>query len=299
MESESIGRIKARRPVAAVILSVLHPGLGQIYCGQFGRGMALFAVALCLETMGMFMFALMGSALVILPLVSFATYQVLMLYSAVSAGIKAGRIGADYRLRDYNRWWFYLLLMLLTVPLAIGAALTVRTHMVQAFYSDGDAMQPTIRQGDRVLVSKRVYRDAPPRRGDVIAHVYANDRSSRRLKRIIALAGDTVGIRAGQVYVNDRPLAQARVDAEGNVYVEANNGVTYRILLPPPPTTQPAEAANHPSVTVPVGHCYVLNDNRAHDDDSRSYGPVPLTDVIGRVEWTYWPRRRSLRPQKE
>ncbi|MCJ7545115.1 MAG: S26 family signal peptidase [Phycisphaerae bacterium] len=59
-----------------------------------------------------------------------------------------------------------------------------------------------------------------------------------------------------------------------------------------------APAGDFAALVVPHGRCFVLCDARGQTRDSRSFGPVPLGDVLGRVEWVYWPRLKDVRPLK-
>ena len=84
------------------------------------------------------------------------------------------------------------------------------------------------------------------------------------IKRVIGLPGETVEIRDGQVYINGKLLDEPFVAEE----------------------TQPGRNGQ---VTVPPLHVYVLGDNRNHSNDSRSFGPVPIENIVGRAWVSYWP----------
>jgi signal peptidase I len=152
-------------------------------------------------------------------------------------------------------------------------------------------------------------------RGDIVVLHNPNNRSQANIKRVVALPGDTVEIKDGLLYVNDKKLerqlvgpsaAEGSETLSGEIYWETNGSAKYRVLSAPPtaptaPTT--ALTATAPSAksddlarrTVPNGRCLVLGDNRSHSSDSRDYGPVPLADLIGRAECIYWPRWENLR----
>ena len=109
------------------------------------------------------------------------------------------------------------------------------------------------------------------------------------------MPGETVGIKNNVVVVNDKPLEYDPVDSEafsaiknqvdGNVLEEVNGDARYKIMLK---GTDPAYS-DFKKITVPNGHCFVLADNRGRSSDSRHFGPVPLADIKGRVDYIYLP----------
>jgi signal peptidase I len=121
------------------------------------------------------------------------------------------------------------------------------------------------------------------RRGDRIVFVNPNERDQSYVKRVVALPGDTVEVRGGDLFVNGVGLAQLPGSAE-NVRVEVNGDARYPIVVgAPADDSRPTRASG--LVQVPNGHCFVLGDNRNHSIDSRDVGPVPLADVVGRVDY--------------
>ena len=102
-----------------------------------------------------------------------------------------------------------------------------------------------------------------------------------------------VEIKDNVIYINDVPLRYDEIDKQelsvikrqvhGKVLRETNGDVSYKIML----TDAPSQYFNR--ITVPDGHCFVLGDNRNNSSDSRHFGPVPLVDVKGRVDYIYFP----------
>jgi signal peptidase I len=125
------------------------------------------------------------------------------------------------------------------------------------------SMQPTLYAGDFVLVNKIAYKFGSPHRGDVIVFKYPPDPTQvPYIKRIIGLPGDQVHITNGQVYVNGVQLYEpylASTTSRGGDW------------------------------TVPANELFVMGDNRNNSSDSRSWGFVPMYDVIGKAELVYWP----------
>lgn len=125
------------------------------------------------------------------------------------------------------------------------------------------SMQPTLYAGNFVLVNKLAYRIGEPSRGDVIVFKYPPDPGQTPyIKRVIGLPGDVIEINGGTVKVNGQALIEP--------YLMSN-------------TSRGGEW------TVPEGNLFVMGDNRNNSSDSRSWGFVPLENVLGKAEVVYWP----------
>ena len=312
METTTTARIKRRRPLVAVLLSLLAPGLGHVYCGRFGKGLLLYFIGTILGVPGLLGILPMGLGYPIVGMIAIAAGVGIWIYAIENARRTAKRTCSDYVPRDYNRWWVYLILAVLPMPISVGGAFYLREVMLQAFYVPSKSMYPTIRFGERVLANKMTYRREPVRRGDIIVFPNPNKRHQKNIKRVVALPGDTVEMVDNQLIVNARKLETTRVgdsaagddtQRAGDIVQELNDSFTYRILLALQADTGTTDDAcrksrNFPKTTVPNGHCFVLGDNRNRSHDSRDYGPVPLRDIVGRVDYIYHPRWVKLRDRR-
>ena len=153
---------------------------------------------------------------------------------------------------------------LLTTALpAVLIALLVNVFVAEAVaIEDGPSMQPNLYSGDRMLTEKISYLFHPPRRGDVVV-VDRPGNQKTLVKRVIAVAGETIEVRSGHAWVNGQPIDEP--------WVEQFGGPGYG-----------------PEV-VPEDHVFILGDNRAVSHDSRAIGPVPVDSVRGHVVLVYWP----------
>jgi len=126
------------------------------------------------------------------------------------------------------------------------------------------SMQPALYPGDYVIVNKLAYRfDSTPNRGDVIVFRYPpNPEAIPYIKRVIGLPGDQVHISDGKVYVNGQQLIEPYLQAD------TSRGGDW---------------------SVPPGQLFVMGDNRNNSSDSRTWGFVPLGNIIGRAELIYLP----------
>jgi len=150
-----------------------------------------------------------------------------------------------------------------TVIPAILIAVVINLYLAQATQVLGRSMEPTLHTSQRVVVEKVTYNFVHgPRRGDIVV-IDMPDQSDRLIKRVIGLAGETLEIRDGRVYIDGEVLDESWTVRQG--------GGTYG------PTT------------IPPLHVFVLGDNRGASNDSRSFGPVHVDYLIGRAWFSYWP----------
>jgi len=150
---------------------------------------------------------------------------------------------------------------------ALLVAFVIKTFLLQAFYIPSLSMAPTLKINDRVLVNKLSYDLHEVNRGDlVVFESPANEGSATKdlIKRVVGLSGDTVESRDGRMVVNGEVLDEP--------YLE--DGVT----------TGPLE-----KVTIPPNHVWVMGDNRSNSRDSRFFGAIPESLIIGRAFVRVWP----------
>ncbi len=169
---------------------------------------------------------------------------------------------------------------------AIGLALVVQAFIVKPYRIPSPSMNDTLLPGDRVLVNRLVYHFRDVHRGDIIVFHYPVDTSYVFIKRVVGLPGDTLQVKDGLLYVNGAQLSEP--------YIRKVNGVpeTTEPGQPMPGSTMlPAWSLKEP-YTVPAGNYFVMGDNRTESDDSRTWGPVPAKDLIGRAFFIYWPVTR-------
>lgn len=149
--------------------------------------------------------------------------------------------------------------------LSLAVAVLIVTFIAQPFVVDGTSMEPSLVDGERLIVDKMSYRVGAPARGDVVVFRFPADRRERFIKRVIGLPGETVSIRDGKVLVNGRALTEAYL-------ADATFG-------------------EYGPVRVPRGRLFVLGDNRANSRDSRypEVGMVSDRDLVGKAVAAYWP----------
>jgi signal peptidase I len=206
------------------------------------------------------------------------------------------------------------------IALALGIALLIKAFLVQAFYIPSASMEPTLTQGDRVLVNKLSYRFGDPERGDVIvfrdpypdpceegdapragcneglprkalnwfAEVFGLPTGDTRdfIKRIVALPGETIEMHNGDVYT----CAEAGCDP-----VDEDGRPVDGELAEFASTAEEGPQKDDdtiPEFVVPDDNYYVLGDNRANSSDSRTFRSITRDDIVGKAFVTVWPPTR-------
>ncbi len=287
-----------RLPWLAALLSFIIVGLGQVYAGRLIRGLVFSLATGLVLSASLVLLAGVGP----LPTVPFGVLAViaalgLTVAAAIDAYWIAARTSPDYELKPYNHPAVYVLLGLLVLGNSIGYTLHIRSTLFTAFRVPAASMYPTIGINDRILVDRTAYRRTDPQRGDIVVfHPPTGEWRNNYIKRVIALGGDTVSMKNGELYVNGQPLSRAQVSPaspgrtasqvpQGNIYQEHNGSAQYEIFL----AANPQGVLDFAEITVPEHHCFVLGDNRAESRDSRHFGPIPYALIIGRATYIYWP----------
>jgi len=175
--------------------------------------------------------------------------------------------------------------------IAVIFATFARTFVLQAFKIPTGSMEENLLVGDHVLVNKFVYgptvsqieeRLLPRRqirRGDVVVFKFPEDPSRDFIKRCVGLPGDVIEIKSKRLVVNGQMV-------EDLSYTRHDDPRTYpRSLLM---SSSYRRRDNFGPYTVPAGNYFCMGDNRDNSNDSRFWGPVPASHVLGRAFMVYW-----------
>jgi signal peptidase I len=167
-----------------------------------------------------------------------------------------------------SAWWAFE--WLCVIALALVLALGVRTFVIQTFFIPSGSMEPTLNIGDRILVFKLAYDFTNPATGDVVvfkappAEQCGDPSVTDLVKRIIGLPGETIWSERNTIYIDGKPLRQ--------------DWPHYKLLLTPI-TRQ----------LVKPNHYFMMGDNHPASCDSRDWGQLPRSDIIGKVVLKIWP----------
>ncbi|MEE9334594.1 MAG: signal peptidase I [Granulosicoccaceae bacterium] len=258
--------VSPRRPIFAVLLSVLAPGLGHVYAGSLKKGLLLsvFAFVALLNAGMMFdLSTFYATVLLRLGLVGF------YLYVFISVFLLA-RKNKAYTLKKFNRWYIYLAMFVVLASLAnVFVAHANSILGTTTFRIVSNSMAPTVQQGDFISVDTRY---SVPVVGDVVVFVYPKDRSKDYVFRIAAIGGDTISIKDGIVTLN------------GQAESALNVAISRRQSKP---------SVSMDRLAIPEDEIFVLGDWRDNSNDSRYWGTVPVGDIVGKVRSIWFSKTRD------
>ena len=182
--------------------------------------------------------------------------------------------------------WTRLLKYLFRVPLTYRLA-----NLVTAvrFVVKGDSMAPSFSREQYILVSRLAYLWQGPNRGDVVVLKHPKRRSRNYIKRIIGLPGETILVRGASAYINGTLLREPYLN--GKMGSEDPSGPA-NVSSQYSGSTRDLEKDSGPvrEWSLDEEQYFVMGDNRANSDDSRSLGPLDRELIVGRAWARYWPR---------
>ncbi len=162
-----------------------------------------------------------------------------------------------------------------TLVIALSIFLIVYLFLIQPHQVNGQSMVPNFQSGDYVLTDKISYRLGKPEMGDVV--VFHSPPSAHCptgtgcdfIKRVVGLPGDTIEIKDNSIYLNGQVLREE--------YIPNN----YK--------TKPGNYTQSKVVTLAADEYFVVGDNRSYSSDSRAWGPIDRSMIVGRAFFRYWP----------
>jgi len=313
---------KKRKRWVAALLSLLVTGLGQLYNGQLKKALLYHSLLWLALFIGgtiiaefpfpssngviLFLFSLLASSQseplrVFLPSLILVS---IILYTHIDSITTARKHEYTYQLKNYNRWYIYLVIIIASWVLIYPI---IRTVWFRPSRIIGNGVADTLINGDFVLVNKLIYgAELPlfklhlpkwrnPRLGDIMMYKSVTDPSQDFINRCIAEGGQTVGIEDGVVYIDGVPegameFIKKSFDYEEDHYILYYQITTHRgqIYTIRHYEDHNLRAENYGPVRVPEGHYFVMGDNRDNTSDSRSWGFLPANNIVGQLKMIYW-----------
>ena len=163
---------------------------------------------------------------------------------------------------------------IVVIVIAFIVSLLIRRYVVEFYQVPTGSMIDTIEEGDYVVGEKISFYMRSPEQGDIVTFTDPVDPDTTLIKRVIATGGQTVDLIDGSVYVDGKALLEPYTDGKESL-----------------PLSESVAEISYP-YTVPEGYIWVMGDNRSESLDSRFFGAVPVSDVMARAFWTYWPLDR-------
>ena len=171
---------------------------------------------------------------------------------------------------------------ILLIAGALIIALVVKTFLFQAFYIPSDSMVPTLKTNDRVIVNKLSYKLHSVHRGDIVVFKTPKGPDGQPIdptikdlvKRVIGLPGDIVSAKDGRILINGKVLDESYLPAGT---LSDCTGFAAQCF---------------PTRAIPADHYWVMGDNRTESRDSRYFGAITKSEIVGRVFVRIWPLNR-------
>lgn len=274
------GAIRRRRhPLIAALLALTGPGLGHLYAGNLGMaiGMAMLAIVFVnVLFLSMIHTGTEQASLLALFGTGCLAYIVQMAY----AWSTAGRRPADFILRPYNRWYYYLIWWLAMAIVLLFTGSIFGDY--RSFRTPSTSMEGALFWGDRFIADMRAYEVAGPARGDIAIFVCPCDSSTLYIKRCVGVPGDTVQIIDKLLYINGAPS----IEPSTAQFIDTTSDGAHSIHPRPAGTVDSRD--NYGPYVVPLDHFFMLGDNRDNSHDSRYWGFVPRDMMLGRALRIYF-----------
>lgn len=267
------------------MFSLLLPGLGHLYAGQ-----PRLAVQRWLITAGVA--AAGGLAFVFVPYflvgpVGFFTSGIVYVWVAVDASKVAALAGEEYQLRRYNRWYVYLVVILM---FGVTWEVIVASRY-EAYRIPSGAMEPTVLIGDFIFVSTGQRSVDAIGYGSIVAFESREDPRLTVLKRVVAIGGDTVQMTSNVLYRNGDPMAEPYVQFLDDVTDPQDPQMAWQmpyVLGSVALSSYRPTLKNWGPLLVPPDSMFVLGDNRDRSYDSRYYGFIGRDQMVGRASRIYY-----------
>ncbi|MBI4029025.1 MAG: signal peptidase I [Candidatus Blackburnbacteria bacterium] len=169
---------------------------------------------------------------------------------------------------NWPRVWKVVITTALVVLIALP--LTFYSWIAQPFQARGASMAPTLKDGQRFFVNKIAYKNDLPQRGDIVVFKNPQNPDKELVKRITGLPNEQIKIQNGQVYINDGLYRE--------FYLMNGDGA---------PTYPGKFLEENKTFSIPADQYFVMGDDREHSLDSRDFGLVPKTNIVGQYWFKY------------
>lgn len=287
------------------MLSLLWPGLGQIYCGRLVRGIGLLVGLYVIKYFGVFVlndFCPVNNVTLFTYIILLFLPQIIL---AIDASIIAAKTSNKHRLKEYNRWYCYLCVVFLLSGFYHACTQQLVNKYIQPTKILSSSLFPTFQVKDRAVIYKNRHGKIEPKVGDIVEFPHYAFSKTPLVKRVVACAGDTVEIKNNRLIINDVPLQLTAVrktthqsrDLEepeekspsytGTIYIEHNRNAAYTVFL----IDDPNCIEDFKKHKVPPDSVFVLGDSRNLSYDSRYFGYVPIHEVQGTAKYLIWTGR--------
>jgi signal peptidase I len=259
---------KKRKPMLSALLSIVCPGLGQMYNGQLLKGIIIYLISFSL----FFLIFLTGFQVKFYGLIFILALSISGLLFIMGDALIIALKKKEIALRPYNRWYFYVLFVILGFAISEIPDIALKAPPfsgIKAYKFPSGSMIPTLLVGDHIIVNS--YSDGI-KRGDIIVFRYPTDPRKSFIKRVIAIEKDVIEGKNKKIFVNDKEIPEP--------YILRSNNIIR--------TIRDDTRDNFGPLNLPRNKVFVMGDNRDQSYDSRYWGFVDMRDTKGKALYIYW-----------
>ena len=284
---------KTRNCFIAFLLSLLLPGLGQVYNGQPKKAIIFFGLLLLFP----FLFGLTRGTTFFYGMLLLLVIRMALKIYIIFDGVKNAKRQKEYILKPYNTWYYHLLIAIgmLVILMAFDMQSVLGT---QTFKIPTISNNPTLQVGDRLVADMRAYKNNEPDYGDIV--VFSSPDGQMYTFRIVGLPNDNIELIDNIVSINGKLskatfIREMTIDREPVVEFEEElpNGLKHLIYK----LKQPYDSTNSniKNIVVPFDSYYLLGDNRDNAVDSRYVGFINKDRIKGQIIYSFWGRTGTQR----
>ena len=189
--------------------------------------------------------------------------------------------------------YFHPLDMAFKALLKFGPAYKLAEFLTAVrFVVHGDSMQPNFARDQYILVSRLSYMEDGPARGDVVVLRHPHQWHRNYIKRVVGLPGEDIRVEGGRVFSNGQLLDEPYLKVEGDSLnaPSADDEASGQLNASPSVGFRGGPDEQVHECVLGDDEYFVMGDNRAHSDDSRSFGPLDRELIVGKAWIRYWPR---------
>lgn len=260
---------KLKKPWLAGLLNLLFCGLGQFYCGRPKRGILLAVVLYPFIILFWYLFLIpLPTINIALPLVAFCFFFYLVVNDAVNL---ARKINDSQEPQSFTKWYFYILFIGITFFAQGIISTSIKYHFSEPYKIPSKSMEPSIVKGDHIMVEKWFSKREGFHRGDIIIFPFPKDETRAFVKRVVGLPREKLKIENQKIFINGQALDESYAFHSEPV---KNEPIYLR--------------DNLDQIVIPEGMLFVLGDNRENSRDSRYFGFIEVSKVMGKVKMLYW-----------